>query len=114
MSLQHLHARKRGGKTLEPYPARTQWKRVLDKVIYCVGVVGPVTTIPQIILIYVGRDATGVSPVSFFAAAALDLPWIVYGLAHREKPIVMTYTLWFLCNLAIAVGSLWYGGSVAL
>ena len=111
MSLQHLHARKRGGKSLEPYPARDSWKRLLDRIIFGVGIIGPATTIPQIILIYSGKNATGVSPLAFFSMAILDLPWIVYGLVHREKPIAITYTLWFLCNLSISTGALLYGGS---
>jgi uncharacterized protein with PQ loop repeat len=112
MTLQHLHARKRGGKDLEPYPARTRWKRSLDRVIYAVGVIGPVMTLPQIVLIYAGRNATGVSALSFFAMALLDIPWILYGAVHGERPIMMTYTLWLLCNFAIAAGALMYGGSL--
>ncbi|OGG61340.1 hypothetical protein A3C21_03970 [Candidatus Kaiserbacteria bacterium RIFCSPHIGHO2_02_FULL_59_21] len=105
----HLHARKRMSKSLEPYPARTPWKRMLDRAVLGVGILGPIMSIPQIALIYISRDAAGVSPVSFLAWALFDIPWIVYGLVHREPPIVVTYTLWLAFNLLIFLGALIYG-----
>ena len=104
----HLHLRKRTSKGLEPYPARSSWKRFLDTMVYGIGIIGPVMTIPQILLIYVGRNATGVAPESWLMWALFDIPWIVYGFVHRERPIVMTYTLWFICNAVVFVGALLY------
>ena len=105
----HLHLRKRISRSLEPYPARTALKRLLDRAVYFVGVIGPLMTIPQIILIYVGQNASGVSPVSWLAWALLDIPWIIYGFVHNERPIILTYSLWFVCNVAVFVGALLYG-----
>ncbi len=107
--MRHIHLRKRVSKSLEPYPARTPWKRLLDKVIYLVGILGPAMTLPQVILIYVGQDASGVSPITWFGWAIFDIPWILYGMAHRERPITVTYSLWFATNLIVAVGALIYG-----
>ncbi len=109
MSLRHLHVRKRAQKHLEPYPARTAWKRVLDRVVFLIGVLGPAMTLPQIILIYVGQDASGVSPFTWFGWALFDIPWILYGVAHRERPIIVTYSLWLVTNLIVAVGAVLYG-----
>lgn len=109
MHLHHLHLRKRVSKSLEPYPARSPWKRLLDTVVFAAGVVGPIFSIPQIILIYSNKDATGVSPVTWFAWAALDIVWILYGLVHKEPPIVVTYTFWFVVNLIVAFGAILYG-----
>lgn len=105
----HPHLRKRISKALEPYPARTLWKRALDRVVFAVGIIGPVITIPQILLIYVGKNAAGVSAVSYFGLAILNVPWILYGLVHRERPIVVAYSLWFFVNLIIATGAVLYG-----
>jgi len=105
----HLHIRKRLSRALEPYPAKTFLKRLLDRAVLAVGIAGPIMSIPQIILIYVGRDASGVSPVSWLAWSLLDIPWILYGFVHREPPIVLTYTLWLVCNMLVFVGALLYG-----
>lgn len=104
-----MRLRKRVHKSLEPYPARTFGKRLLDFVIYAVGIAGPVMTIPQIVLIFSARQAAGVSAVAWFAWALMDIPWIIYGLVHREPPIAFTYTLWFLGNFIVAMGAVIYG-----
>ena len=65
-------------------------------------------TIPQIVVIYVGQDATGIAPISWLTWALLDIPWILYGLAHSERPIVITYTLWLVCNGLVFAGALIY------
>ncbi len=109
MHLHHLHIRKRISKSLEPYPARSASKRLLDKLIFVAGVVGPLLSIPQIILIYSNKDASDISAVSWFGWAALNIVWILYGLAHKEPPIVTTYTLWFIINLTVAFGAILYG-----
>lgn len=81
---------------------------MLDKAVYGAGIVGPIMTIPQIVLIYIGQDATGVSPLSWFTWGLLDIPWIIYGIAHRERPIILTYSLWLLCNGVVFVGAILY------
>ncbi len=105
----HLHLRQRISGSLEPYPARTAWKRLLDKSLYVVGIVGPIMTIPQIALIYSTHDAAGVAPLTWLSWALLDIPWILYGVVHREWQIVITYVLWFTANMLVVVGALLYG-----
>ncbi len=105
----HLLRRKRKARGLEPYPATTEWKRLIDKVVYLAGIVGPIMSIPQILEIYVGQNAAGVSPISWFSWALFNIPWVMYGFAHREYPIVLAYSLWFLVNITIGIGAVIYG-----
>lgn len=109
MHFHHLHLRKRISKSLEPYPARSAWKRLLDRVVFAAGIVGPVLTLPQIVLIYTNHDASGISAMSWFGWAALNVVWILYGLVHKEPPIVMTYSFWFIANSTVAIGAVLYG-----
>jgi len=44
--LHHFHRRKRIYQKHEPYPHPDKWKRFMDHAIYCVGVFGPIMTIP--------------------------------------------------------------------
>ena len=107
--LRHLHLRKRQGNDYEPYPARGFWLRFLDHLVLVVGIIGPVATIPQILKIYLTQNAAGVSALSWGTWALLDIPWILYGLAHRERPIAITYILWCTANTLVFVGVLLYG-----
>ena len=104
----HIHNRR------EPYPARSWSLRLLDRTIYVAGVVGPLMTIPQLIKIYAFHDAAGVSLLTWGAYALLDLPWILYGVAHKLRPITLTYVLWFTFNSLVCLGVLLYGSSSLL
>lgn len=105
----HLHLRKRLSKGLEPFPARSRALRMLDRTVFAVGALGPLFTIPQVYKIYATQSANDLSPISWAAWALFDIPWILYGLAHREKPIVSTYILWFVCNGMVFIGAILYG-----
>ena len=82
---------------------------MLDVIIYAVGIIGPLLTLPQLVEIYIVHNAAGVSALTWGGYTLLDIPWILYGLAHRERPITITYTLWLAFNGAVFVGALLYG-----
>lgn len=105
----HLHIRKRlSQKKLEPYPSKNFWIHTLDKVVLALGVLGPVMALPQLELIYIEHQAAGVSVLSWTTWAFMNIPWVMYGVVHKERPIVVTYTLWFFINGLVAIGALLY------
>ena len=106
--LHHFHKRKRVYELGEPYPHPEKHKRFVDKIIYVIGVIGPVMTLPQILKIFILKDAAGVSAVSWLAYAIVSLFWIYYGILHKEKPIIITYVLWFVMNSLVAIGAFMY------
>lgn len=108
----HLSLRKRGARGLEPFPARSAWLRFLDRTVLVIGVIGPLMSIPQILKIYLLQDATGVSVIFWGACAILDIPWILYGFVHRERPIIVTYSMWLVMNIAVFTGAIHYGAGV--
>ena len=102
----HLHKRKRA--MLEPYPHPDKWKRLLDKIIYAVVLVDIVMTVPQLIDIWIGKNASGVSVASWSAYAATSFIWLFYGLVHKDKPIILSSLLWMFLDIAIVIGALIY------
>jgi len=94
---------------VEPYPAHTLGKRFLDVAVYIAGILGPIMSLPQVILVYVGQDVAGISVISWLGWAILDIPFIIYGFAHKERPIIVTYTLWMMINLSVAIGVIIFG-----
>jgi uncharacterized protein with PQ loop repeat len=106
--LHHIHKRKRVHERLEPYPHENKWVKLLDDFLLAVAVIGPVMSIPQIWKIFSTRTAAGVSALSFGLFAAFNIPWIIYGAVHREKPIYIAYILWLISNTAVVVGTMLY------
>ena len=98
-----LHQEKKTGAQ-----AQTFWMRTLEKTTIIAGVIGPVMTLPQIFKIYYAHNAAGVSAVSWFAFGILDIPFILYGAAHKDRPIIVTYILWLIANFAVGIGALVY------
>ncbi len=95
-------------KNLEAYSHPTFAVKVLDTVVYLAGMLGPAFTVPQLYLIYGTGQVTGVSPITWGAYALLNIPWILYGIVHKEPVIQMTYTLWFIVNSAVVIGVFLY------
>lgn len=109
LNLHHLHKRKRSsGHAHHPYPANSAGLRLLDKVVYVAGIVSLTMMLPQLRLIYVGKEAGGLEPITWFTLAVLDIPWIFYGLVHKEAPLTFIYTGWLVVNALIFIGAVIY------
>jgi MtN3 and saliva related transmembrane protein len=101
--LHHVHARKRfHHKNLRPYPAKHPWYRFLDQLVYVVAVISPLSAVPQIMKLWNG-ESDGVSVLSWLIFGLVAAIWLLYGFAHKEWPIIVSNTLWFIVDIAIVV-----------
>ena len=103
--LYHFHRRKR---IYQEHPHPEISKRFIDKLIYVVAVLGPIMTIPQLIKIWVDKNAAGVSVLSWGSYLVLAIFWLTYGIVHKEKPLIITYTLWIILEAFIVTGVILY------
>jgi len=107
--LHHFHKRKRIYEKHEPYPHPDRSKRIMDKLIYLAGIVGPLLVVPQLYKIWIEKNAAGVSVISWSAFVATAVFWLIYGIMHKAKPIIFTYTIWIILELFVVVGTIIYG-----
>jgi len=111
--IHHLYKRKRfhqlPGEKLQEYPHPDKWINRLDKLLLIIAAVGPIMNIPQAIHIFALKNASGVSLISFSSFAFFDIFWLIYGIVHKEKPIIIAYALWFITNLVVVAGIIMYG-----
>lgn len=105
LGLRHKLERKqtKGKRTKTPYVV------FLDKLTFVAGVIGPFTVLPQIYSIFTAHSAAGVSLATWALIFIVTFPWILYGVAHKDKSIIVSFTLWEIVNLAVVVGVLMYG-----
>lgn len=85
---------------------RNKW---IDKIIYPVSIIGQILTIPQITKIWIEHNASGVSAISWGYYTIACCFWLVYGVVHKEKPLIFSYSVWILLNLIVTIGALLYG-----
>lgn len=81
----------------------------MDKAIYVVGSFGLIMTIPQVTKIWIEKNASGVSAISWSAYLITAIFWLIYGIMHKEKPIIFTYSAWIVLEVAIVIGIILYG-----
>jgi MtN3 and saliva related transmembrane protein len=101
---QHIHARKRLFKHLEPFPSRQLGKRILDYVIYVAAIAQPLALVPQAVLVLSDGHAAGASPLTWSLLGVIGIMWILYGLVHKEKPIVLSNALSVVLDFVIVYG----------
>src|SRR5262245_39052555 len=65
-------------------------------------------TVPQVLTIWVGRQAAGVSVWSWSAYLLSAVLWFWFGIRKRDKNIYMPCVGWIVLDIAVVVGALIY------
>lgn len=105
LGLRHKRERSVRREKLTPYQV------FLDKLTLVAGVVGPFTVLPQSYAIFSTRSAADVSFITWLMIFIVTLPWVFYGMAHRDKTIIISFTMWEIANFSVVLGVLLYGSA---
>jgi uncharacterized protein with PQ loop repeat len=84
-------------------------KRALDKSIIFIGILSPIMTIPQIYKIFANQSAEGLSLISWVTYIIVGAFWLTYGIAHKERPIILVNVGWMIVNSGTLAGIVLYG-----
>lgn len=101
---QHFLKRKQGKISSKQGP----WVSLLDRMIFVVGALGPISASAQVYKIWGEKTAEGVSIVTWLANFLFSIVWLIYGIVHKEKLIIFTHALWMLINGLVALGAIIY------
>ncbi|TMA25090.1 MAG: hypothetical protein E6J78_18725 [Deltaproteobacteria bacterium] len=82
---------------------------ILEKTLRSLSVFTMLMTVPQVLAIWVGRDAHNVSLLSWSAYLLSACLWFVYGMRKRDKTIYLACVGWILLDAAIVIGVVIYG-----
>lgn len=93
---------------LEPFPARSLFKRGLDRFMYGVALLAPLALVPQIYQLFVTRETGGLSLTTWVLLAVVNFLWTLYGLVHKDKHLIIANGLLFLCHLVLLAGLVLY------
>ena len=81
----------------------------LSRVLGGMSVFTMLMTVPQVLTIWVGGQAAGVSVVSWSAYLLSALLWFWYGLQKRDRNIYLACVGWIILDAAVIAGALVYG-----
>lgn len=76
----------------------------LEKFLRVLSVVTMLMTVPQVLSIWVGGNAGGVSLLSWGAYLFSACLWFVYGIQKHDKTIYLACVGWILLDAAIVIG----------
>jgi len=76
----------------------------LEQTLRVLSVVTLLMTIPQVLIIWLSGDASGVSLASWSAYLASACLWFVYGIQKQDKTIYVACIGWIILDAAIVVG----------
>lgn len=108
IGLLHYSLRKRIHQKHEAYPSPDKFKRFYDKFIYAVVILAPIVNIPQLLKVWIMKDAAGVSAFSWFFFSGFSLTWMIYGILHKDKHIAIMYSALLIIQTFIAIGAVVY------
>lgn len=66
-------------------------------------------TIPQVLTIWIGRQAAGVSLFTWGAYLLSAILWFWYGMRQQDKNIYLPCIGWIALDVAVLVGVIVYG-----
>lgn len=81
---------------------------MLDYCMFFVAVAGPFALLPQVVQLFQTHDASSLSLVTWGLFFSMNFIWILYGVVHKEAPILITHCLFAILNGAVVYGILLY------
>jgi uncharacterized protein with PQ loop repeat len=83
-------------------------ERVLRRILGGMSLFTMLMTVPQVLTIWVGHQAAGVSVISWSAYLLSAIIWFWYGLQKRDKNIYLHCIGWAGLDTAVIVGAVIY------
>lgn len=77
----------------------------LDKTAVIAAFVYPLVGVPQVIEVLKG-NVGGISLISWFGFIGFSFFFLIYGIAHKIVPMIISNTLWLLVDGLVVVGVL--------
>lgn len=82
--------------------------KLITQIVLILAVVEPLMTLPQVYEVWVRHQTEGVSIATwtFFALSAAT--WLLYGIAIKNTPLIVSGTLWIILETSVVIGLLIY------
>ena len=90
---------------LQIHLSKKKKRTILDKVVGVASYVYPLSGLPQLLLVYKG-NVPGVSVISWVAFACFSSLFLMYGIVHKIKPMIVINLLWVIMDVMIVTATL--------
>lgn len=107
-ALRHHQQRKEAANQGQALPAQSKFSLFIDKIIYPVGLLGPIMTLPQLFEVWLHKSAGELSLITWGGWMILSFIWLVYGILHKDKPIIISNLLWVAIEFGVSLAIVIY------
>ena len=84
-------------------------EKVMGRLLGSLSIFTMLMTIPQVLTIWIGHQAAGVSLLSWSAYLISAVLWLWYGIMKRDRNIYLPCVGWIVLDGAVIVGVLVHG-----
>jgi uncharacterized protein with PQ loop repeat len=78
---------------------------LFDRFIMVAAIIYPLSTVPQIVEVFKG-SVDGVSLTAWSGYILFSLLFLIYGIIHRVKPMMVSNSLWVMVDSIVVAGIL--------
>ncbi|HWW94790.1 MAG TPA: hypothetical protein VN375_15595 [Vicinamibacteria bacterium] len=82
---------------------------VLRRLLGGLSVFTMLMTVPQVLTIWIGHQAAGVSILSWSAYLLSAMLWLWFGVLKRDRNIYLPCVGWIMLDCAVIAGAVLYG-----
>jgi uncharacterized protein with PQ loop repeat len=77
--------------------------KIVDPMVYIVGVGGNLAVVPQILKAWQG-PAPGMAIATWILFTLIGFIWLAYAILHKQKPLIVAQITGISCNLLVVSG----------
>lgn len=82
----------------------------IDRLALVVGIIQPLTTLPQIYLTFSSQSAIGVSFFMWFCYNIGSAVFLMYAIRHKLKPLIWTQVCWLIVQTPMMISVFLFSG----
>lgn len=83
-------------------------KRLINRVCSVFAVLMPLTTTPQIYLLYSTKNAAGLSLLMWILYTFGCIPFLIFGILYKHTQLIVLNVIWIIVQIIMIVGIVMY------
>jgi len=96
------------GRSHHFHITKKQEKRLINRVCSVFAIFMPLTTVPQISLLYSSQDASGLSLWMWILYLIGCIPFLLFGIIYKHAQLITLNVLWLVVQMIMIVGIVMY------
>ena len=79
---------------------------LFDRIMIVVGLVAPISLIPQVLKVWIDHGANGISLLTWSLLTGVSFMWALYGFLRKSKALLISNIFMVILNLMVILGVL--------